>query len=63
MLRKIGDNLERFEMYLFVYPTARIKSICYRLYAGILSFLRDAIVFCKKSRWSMLRGPRWLGSR
>lgn len=54
MIIKIGDNLERFEMYLLVYPTARMKSICYRLYAAIMSFLRDALLFCKKSRWSMV---------
>ena len=52
IMNNIGDNLERFELYLQVYPTARMKEICYRLYAVIVLFYKDAIVFYKKSRWS-----------
>ncbi|KAI5843805.1 hypothetical protein DFP73DRAFT_594816 [Morchella snyderi] len=50
MLIEIGDNLGRFDLYLQIYPSKRMKSICSKLYAAIVGFFKDAIIFFKKSR-------------
>ncbi|KAI9887893.1 MAG: hypothetical protein M1823_000281 [Watsoniomyces obsoletus] len=55
----IGDNLERFEMYLHAYPTARMKAFSYRLYAIVIAFFKDAILFYKQSRWKKLFTAFW----
>jgi hypothetical protein len=65
MLVEIGLNLSRVEVYLKLYPTARMVELTSMLYAAVVKFLTEVVAHfqrsaARESPQSSLVRCRWL---
>lgn len=61
MLVEVGLNLSRIEVYLKLYPTARMVELTSMLYAAVVKFLQEVIAHFQRS--AVRKSPRcsvWL---
>jgi hypothetical protein len=58
MLVELGLNLSRIELYRHIFPTGRMLELVSELYAAILEFLQEVILYMQKKSLSMK--PRYL---
>lgn len=49
MLLDVGLNLSRVEVYLKLYPTARMVELTSMLYAAVVKFLQEVIAHFQRS--------------
>lgn len=57
MMIEIGLNLERIELYRHIFPTGRMLELVSELYAAILEFLQEIIIYSQKNMLSMVQCP------
>ena len=53
MMVEIGLNLARVELYRHVFPTGRMLELVSELYAAVLDFIQQVIVYLQKKTLSM----------